>query len=62
MDDKSSPDTGDVKRVVRCKVCTKHVQPDEKHWDVWHGGARYICCCPLCAERFRENPELYLVT
>lgn len=46
----------------RCKVCTKHIRPDEEHWEVWHGEAKFDVCCPLCAARFREKPELYLVT
>lgn len=53
------PDTGQTKR---CKVCTKHIQPNEEHWEVWHGDAKYLVCCPLCADHFRKNPQLYLVT
>ncbi len=53
---------GTPARTKRCKVCTKHIQPDEEHWDVWHGDAKYVVCCPICADHFRKNPELYLVT
>ena len=51
-----------ARQPMLCKVCTKHVQPHEEHWEVWHGDVKYTVCCPICAERFRKEPQLYLVT
>jgi YHS domain-containing protein len=47
---------------IRCKVCTKKIQPSEERTKVFHGGVEYIVCCPSCAEKFRREPQLYTVT
>lgn len=48
------------RKIRRCKVCTKHIQPDEEHWEVWCNDTRYVVCCPTCARHFRQRPETYV--
>lgn len=46
------------RRRGQCAVCSKAIQADENHWNIWRGGVRHVVCCPVCAEHFRKRPEL----
>lgn len=47
--------------VPRCKVCDKRVVNGEEVFEVSHRGVEYVVCCPICAEKFREDPDAYAV-
>ncbi len=46
---------------VRDPVCGMTVDPGATKHELEHGGKRYWFCCAGCAEKFRRDPEPYLV-
>jgi YHS domain-containing protein len=51
-----------VEATALCKVCAKKIGPSEERVRIWHHGSEYIVCCATCAEKFRSEPQLHIVT
>jgi YHS domain-containing protein len=47
---------------IRCKVCMKRIGSSEERIKVFHDGSVYTVCCASCAEKFRNEPQLYTIT
>jgi Cu2+-exporting ATPase len=48
-------------RTVKDPVCGMELQPEEAFSEIEHRGQRVYLCSKECTEKFKENPDLYLL-
>lgn len=48
-------------RIAKDPVCGMDLDPGQAATSEAHGGETYFFCCVSCAEKFRADPERYLM-